>query len=194
MSYEPSQEQFLKDVAAHKMRVLRDDGLYRHLRFSSGSFNQQFDVLTWPGHLCYTGDMGTWVFQRIEDMFSFFRGNQINPSYWSEKVEAHDRISGTQQFSQEAFKSEVIERLDGWDIDANELGQVVDELRDEVFCHENEYEAYSALYGFKSSCGRVEFNDDLPDGKVYTRRYIWCCRAIVWAIQQYDASKQEQAA
>jgi hypothetical protein len=185
-SYQPTQEQFLRDVAKHRMRIVRDDGLYRHLRLSSGSFNMQFDVLTWPGYLCYTGDMGTWVFTRIEDMFAFFRGVRINPCYWSEKIESQDRSTGTKAFSQEAFKAEVLDSLDGWDLDKDALGAVVCELQDEVFCHDNPFEAIRALYDFKSEDGRVEFNDDLPDGMIYTRRYIWCCRAIVWAIEQYD--------
>ena len=48
--------------------------------------------------------MGTWVFSRTEDMFSFFRVHQdrpgygINPSYWAEKVIARDRHSATDEY------------------------------------------------------------------------------------------------
>jgi hypothetical protein len=98
MTGECTEECFLRDVADHKMIVIRDEGVNRHIRFKEpGTNNQYFDLITWPGHLCYTGDMGTYVFQRTEDMFSFFRTEReynrqrgrrlaINPSYWTEKL------------------------------------------------------------------------------------------------------------
>lgn len=50
-------------------------------------------------YLCYTGDMGTYVFQRLTDMFEFFRTDReykkrnggklaVNLSYWGEKLQA----------------------------------------------------------------------------------------------------------
>ncbi len=65
---------FLKDVANHEMQIIRDDGVQRHLRFKKpGTMCYHFDLITWGGHLCYTGDMGTYVFTRVHDMFDFFR-------------------------------------------------------------------------------------------------------------------------
>jgi hypothetical protein len=91
-------EEFIKDVSQHKMQILRDDGLYRHIRFKRENTScYYFDLITWPGALCYTGDMGTFVFSRIPDMFEFFRTDgekgadlRINPGYWSEKLLAVD--------------------------------------------------------------------------------------------------------
>ena len=69
----PNKDVFLKDVAHHSMVVVRDDGVHRHLIFSNnGSFIYRFEIITWPGYLAYVGDMGSFVFTRIEDMFSFF--------------------------------------------------------------------------------------------------------------------------
>ena len=41
----------------------------------------------------------------------------------------------------------------------------------------------------KGNCKRkFQFDScELPDGKVYSYHFIWCCYAIVWGIQQYDA-------
>ena len=67
-------DQFTSDIAQHQMQVIRDDGVSRHLRFKRpNTMCMHFDLLTWPGYLCYTGDMGTYVFRRLEDMFPFFR-------------------------------------------------------------------------------------------------------------------------
>jgi hypothetical protein len=72
-------EQFLKDVATHSMKVERDDGVYRHLKFrgpESNSWNLWFDIITWPQCLVINGDMGSWTFARVNDMFTFFRHGQ----------------------------------------------------------------------------------------------------------------------
>jgi len=74
MSAAYSEESFLRDVAEHAMLLIRDDGVSRHVRFAQpGTGCMHFDLITWPGYLCYTGDMGTYVFQRLTDMFEFFR-------------------------------------------------------------------------------------------------------------------------
>jgi hypothetical protein len=102
MTHECTEERFLRDVADHRMIVISDEGVNRHIRFKEpNSSNMYFDLITWPGHLCYTGDMGTYVFQRLHDMFEFFRTDReyhrqrgrrlgINLSYWTEKLIAID--------------------------------------------------------------------------------------------------------
>lgn len=52
--------------------------------------------MTWPGHLSITGDVGGYTFCRLRDMFEFFRGGQINPGYWGEKLVSH---SGYKSYS-----------------------------------------------------------------------------------------------
>lgn len=102
-------ERFQRETADHKMTVLHDDGLYRHLRFARpdrGSY--WFDLITWPGCLTVNGDCGTFTFARQDDMFEFFRGGRINPGYWAEKVRAHDP-SGVTNYSQDSFRQQVME-------------------------------------------------------------------------------------
>jgi hypothetical protein len=80
MSERPSEQSFLKDIANHQLEILLDNGVYRHLRFkaNANSWNMWFDVVTWPGFLAYSGDMGCFVFTRIADMFEFFRSNKAD--------------------------------------------------------------------------------------------------------------------
>lgn len=96
-------ERFSKDTATHEMTVLRDDGVYRHLRFKGpGSSAYCFDLVTWTGHLAITGDMGANMFCRLDDMFEFFRtdrlhgGHTINPGYWSEKLQCAGERDGAE--------------------------------------------------------------------------------------------------
>lgn len=114
-----TQERFLRDVSGHAMTIIRDDDVYRHIRFKpAGTMCMHFDLVTWPGYLCYAGDMGTFVFTRVRDMFSFFRRSHsdnlfsIDLHYWAEKVEAGDRWgrgNGIREFSKEKFDANVRE-------------------------------------------------------------------------------------
>jgi len=92
---------FVEDTKNHKLTIIKDDGVYRHLHCSSGSSCYHFDIVTYPGHLCYSGDMGCFVFQRTKDMFEFFRSEsgRINPDYWGGKLEA----GKAKEFSEECF-------------------------------------------------------------------------------------------
>ena len=58
---EVTKESFLKNVKAHKMHVLKDDGVYRHVKFKNPETgNRWFEIVTWPNCLCIGGDMGNY--------------------------------------------------------------------------------------------------------------------------------------
>ncbi len=105
-----TEERFLRDVAKHEMTIVMDNGIHRNVVFKNpdGS-NMWFGLQTWPNNLCFYGDMGTFVFSRLPDMFTFFRKGvdgdtiYINTRYWSEKITASDRNGGVEEFS---FRSE----------------------------------------------------------------------------------------
>lgn len=91
-----AESRFPGDIATHQMTVKRNDGIYRHLRFGQpGTGTMAFSLTTWPGYLAYTGDMGDYMFCRLDDMFQFFRTDrQPNYGYWAEKVVAMDKQDG----------------------------------------------------------------------------------------------------
>jgi hypothetical protein len=209
---EPTEELFLKDVSSHEMKILLDSGVYRHLRFKQpGSSVAWFDIVTFPGHLAYVGDMGSFTFARLEDMFGFFRSGRqddklyINLSYWGEKLEAVDNSRhhpGHRQFSPERFKRQVEEHVRAW-IDVEELTEVeAKELRDEVerdvfeCTEESEIELCRALSRFTCTVGnqKFEFQDAWEwNCKDYTYRFVWCCYAIAWSIRKYDREQTQRA-
>lgn len=197
--------EFLRDVATHELKIIHDDGLYRHLRFKRpGTSCMHFDLITWPGHLCYTGDMGTYVFQRIEDMLEFFRRDcadqlPINPGYWSEKVLGVDggRHAGCVfEYDHSKLLAVINEYLREWleDLDENlqaELRAVVqDDLLD---CLEDgdEHGNFRRVYEFSTEIGGTEYQfTDFWERSYrrFTHRYLWCCRALVWGIDRYDSA------
>lgn len=188
-----TESKFLKDVAEHQMAVLRDDGLHRHLQFRRpGTYCMGFDIVTWPGYLAYTGDMGCFVFTRIADMFEFFRtkpdgerGLHINRSYWAEKCVAQDR-NGIKTYSPEVFHRAVLDRLAEVDLPPGTRAKV----RDEVLARadDGEHEAMRAAVDFEHEGFR--FSDFWEaDLREYTYHYLWCCYALSWSIKTYYESK-----
>ena len=204
---------FLKDVAGHKMTVLLDQGVHRSIRFAAEGKNSYFNhfvLTTWPWHLCISGDMGTFVFNRLEDMFEFFRtpsdkpGLYINTGYWEEKCEASDRrTNGTRVYDADRFKECVMDRFKEHEFDNRKAkASCLEQLKEEVLYAENEYEAHTLASRFRFYANPAdEFNRERhPDFeltdfwecelKEYTYHYVWCCYAIAWGIRQYDKAKE----
>lgn len=196
------QNQFLKDIAEHRMETLHEQGLYRHIKFSrAGSNCYRFDLITWPGHLTITGDVGTYTFSRTRDMFDFFRSADlgINPGYWQEKLQAGASTPDrrlTMEWDEEAFGQAVIRRYKEWlesqgEIPSPEKGELIRfEIKNEVLRHaEFEESACMAVQSFDDSDCPGLFDDFLEHAAYchsYQSHYLWCCYAIVWGIQQYD--------
>ena len=188
--------EFPGDVAQHEMRVHLDEGIYRHLECRQpGTRTRLFTITTWPGELCISGDMGTFVFSRLTDMFEFFRNPrcEINSGYWSEKLVASRGSRGAMEFDGDIFRREITRWLDEHIEGAHYLPEDEDALRDDVAAEvlscadDGEIRAYDAARRFEYD-GESIFQDFWEvNCREYTYHFLWCCHAIVWAIAQYDA-------
>lgn len=206
-SYKPTQAEFDKDVAGHRMTVRLDQGIHRHLHFKlPGRSVFWFDIITAPGILIFTGDMGGYTFRRLDDMFAFFRADdgRINPRYWAEKVEAECRTDGIAKFSPEKFRRFVFEYVRDWVRDnrdrctREERRALWDEIDADVLnADPNGVRMFDAANDFQHTLNagcKFHFRDVWDHNfDEYTYRFIWCCRALVWAIKQYDAAKAPTA-
>lgn len=209
MSHECTEERFLRDVADHVMTVIRDDGASRHIRFAKpGTGCMHFDLITWPGYLCYTGDMGTYVFSRLTDMFEFFRTDReykkrhhgarlgVNFSYWGEKLQSIDRCDGYKNFSPAKFKANAMDFVDQHGL-SGKLGHGLrDELNEafEIADSGDANAAYSAILGIDIQRGHRGAKQAFPDfyemsSDDYSFRFVWCCYALAWGIEVYDDAK-----
>ncbi|MDR3004834.1 MAG: hypothetical protein LBV14_11445 [Acidovorax sp.] len=207
----------MKDVAQHIMEPLNDNGVYRHLRFREpGTMCMHFDLVTWPGHLCYTGDMGTFVFTRVYDMLNFFRTERrvdgtfsIDHRYWAEKCEGQDKCDGLREFDADAFKREITQQrrrlflnyakyMDA-DMRRDFWGELEDVKRS---ANDGEHATYAAVQDWSFEINKPSRwsdgnelihidTDDFPSCKQYTMRFLWCCQALAWGIEKYDAAKEE---
>lgn len=196
---------FARDVAEHTMRVLKDDGLYRHLRFAKpGTGINHFDLITWPGHLSIGGDRDGYVFARIPDMFEFFRAKSgwnsstINPQYWAEKLTTRVPVKA---YDEGLFRQLVVEYF----VDAVRGGDTPKGLgraiRDEILDDTDigfEDGARIALRDFEWPYELPADQKPRPpwrfdehclwewDFTDWDFHYLYACHAIQWGIEQYD--------
>lgn len=193
-----ARERFGRDTANHAMTVVRDDGLYRHLRFANRDPEQAwcywYDIVTWPGRLVICGDAGDYMFSRLSDMFEFFggKGDRINPWYWGEKLRGpqHGR-DGAMSYSEDVFKA----RMSDWLRDMSEdmepdaaaaLREAVDRdvLDDSDGYLADESMARQRLVDFEHE-GQHIVDSWEWDLREFDWSYLWCCWAIVRGIEQY---------
>lgn len=207
-----TQEIFNRDTAHHAITILRDDGLYRHITVAKpNSTDMHFEIVTWPGYLAYVGDMGAYTFKRMPDMFEFFRKSQINPGYWSEKVEAMDTHSPVNKFSLTEFKElaarDIQDFLDNQSLSDKEKEYLLAETSSFIErLSDNEYEALANVREFECEIEpEAGSDDDLVTFKFgfqneyegcteFTFHFLWCCYAIVHAIGLHDVKKSQEAA
>lgn len=177
------------------MTILLDKDLHRHVVFKQpDTINRMFGLVTWPGYLCIHGDMGDYSFSRIFDMFQFFRAERkpvmippeetlfINLPYWSEKLQAVDKNSKVKEYSYEIFKQIVQEQINEAETtkaQRDSVDKMVESLDGESIETVHERVRDSREFDFYDF-----YEHDLTE---YTYHFIWCCYAIAWGIQQYDA-------
>lgn len=168
------QQQFPDDVKDHVMTVLIDSDENRTLRFSRpDSVNDRFYITTWRGFLCFSGDRGTYVFERSPDMFRFFRGHGergISALYAAEKVVSEDR---DRVFEYEPKQAE----------DYFRKNFPLLTVTPGYFDFEDERHVRDFLSTNDPDANELGFRKP-------TERFLWCLEAIAWAIKVYDESHQ----
>lgn len=204
-----TEERFLKDVSNHEMQILHEDGVYRHIRFKKTSTScYHFDLITYPGYLVYSGDMGCYVFSRLEDMFEFFRADKrsggslhINTGYWAEKLRAVDgnkNSADATEFDEDAFRRVINEYRVSWVreycLDKQQRRELWGDVEDSVMSRidDGEHAACLAAYEFshKTEGDTFQFEDLFEHSfKRYTFHFIWCCYAIAFGVKKYDEAK-----
>jgi hypothetical protein len=179
---------FARDTAQHRMTVLHDDGLYRHLRFSTrrgyGEYGGYwFELITTPGQLVFSGDGESYVFRRLQDMFEFFRSGiyrdgslHVQPGYWSEKLASNREVSTS--YSEKLFQQEVTESLEAAEADCPGVTEAWAEHVESEYNTEYEEEARRALDNFRfgesyrAACGKCDWSMDSESWTVARRAAV----------------------
>ncbi len=200
--YECTDEQFLDDVKTHRMEIIQDNGLFRHIRFErpDDRYHMHFTLTTWPCHLCVTGDMGTFVFHQIDDMFNFFQLKRLaerpketvfkKTAYWAEKCICEDRYIHLQQFDRDRLRKAVKDAFDAhFEAPESEAANHCwKKLEWEVLDAENGWGANQKALDFDQDGFKLtDFGENNLES--FTYQFIWSLYAIAWGIEQYDATK-----
>lgn len=199
---------FTEDIAAHELEVCHDEGLYRHLKFCKQpvpfarptTIICAFQIFTTPGSLAIAGDMGTYVFARLEDMFRFFDSpdGRINPEYWSEKVTAQDVHCPIRSFSKTTFEQVVLQDFEDRKYMFDPADQILlrEQIQENILYSPDTYHELGArevLQSFEFSVqypGRTRYVFDYDDAqewdfKDFSHHFLWCLEAIVFGIRRY---------
>lgn len=185
------------DLALHVVTLKYSFGLYRHYRCQRpGYSNMAFDIVTWPGSLCYTGDMGDYLFQRTEDMIEFMRRSCMSYSYAAEKCVAHD--GRLKEFREERLEEILKERLaeslaDDGDgtfrvmrrgtFDDESVAEAIETIRQDYSTYSLPSDATKAMYDSGLWDG-----SDMPSCEEYTFRFLWALHAIKWFCGKVEAA------
>lgn len=193
-----AKERFLSATAGHKINVLLDNGLYKHLRFENQNDScYWFDITTWPNYLCISGDMGCFTFSRIEDMFGFFRRKKlsIEAYYWAGKLQigaGGNHRNVCERWSQDLFEKNIREYVSCniSDLSLSEAKEIWQQVKNEILCSEDKYDSVAAVRNFHNK--HIDFSNFFEyNCEEYEFHYLWCCYAIVWGIQKYDEFKEK---
>lgn len=207
-----SAERFTSETSDHKMTVLRNDGVYRHLRFMNPRNSAYwFEIHTGPSFLLFRGDGDSYVFSNGDlDMFrsfrhSIFRDGSLHPDpgYWTQKLSSGEQA---EKWSPEVFEE---------DLEAQIVSLVEEEVlppeHEERFRHElgehllyedlssadlavkavDEFDFYFEEPDRYKSGHRpdVEFDDPwewITHCTEYQWWYLWALHGILHGIRQYD--------
>lgn len=205
---------FEKDIADHELEVIVDSGVNRILEFrnKNGSSNQFFIVMQARGRICFTGDMGEYVFtNHNEDMLAWFHGN-MSLSYIAEKC----RTGGTRKFDEDSAKESIKMMVDDFCRDyiydyaesscddenddnfeaalASWQQDLYDEAIDELD-FENESTLNQTAYDLSIRVNdNISFGIDTSEGigcMEYTGHFKWCVAAMNKVAELYFSSKEE---
>jgi hypothetical protein len=208
---------FLSEVADHEMRVMHDDGVYRHLRFAApGTRMWSFDIITYPGHLVTTGDIADgYSFNREYDMIPWFLSGvgrapgHINASYWAQKLTGYRDVKVFDEATaKRSVRDEALQQLDNLiydfddnlapDLDEDELAAALTALQDAAreFLTAVEEQVVDDAYEINDlmrALSRFEHNgitfEDYYElsTREYDYHFLLACHAILWGLQKYRA-------
>jgi hypothetical protein len=197
--------QFDGETTKHELTVIREDGLYRHLRAQApGTRMWSWDIITWPGYLTIVGDVGNgWTFSRTDDMLSFFHPSpepyRIDADYWWEKMPSQLR-DAAKVFDADVLLEHGRETLSEWDLDQAQVAAATSGLEDAwrsvYFETESDYRRVLDEFEFTGDDGFTHrFSDTWEwSSKTYDWHFILALLAIVWTVEKYNERAAAAAA
>lgn len=193
-----------RSTAGHELSIVRDDGLYRHMRWAHPeSHMYEVELVTWPGGMAVRGDIHDgYVFHlnvpgEQPDILAHFRG-EPDPATWASMLTVPRECVTW-------YSAEILRRhIEGAVEDAIELDEEPEELREAVeeglltaltgnedeqntrwdaAEHEEADRTLLDQFEYEGFCFEDTYEWDLQDWSPW---YMWACHAIRAIIRAYD--------
>jgi hypothetical protein len=205
-------KRFAAETEHHEMKVLRRDGVYRHLRFMNpGDSAYWFEIHTGPRFLLFRGDGESYVFSNGgTDMFSLFRHGVYkdgslhpDPGHWTQKLSTAVQA---EKWEEEVFREDLEQYIT--DMVEQEIVPKKHEqrLRDEVEEHLLYEDLHSADLAIKAL---MEFDFYFEESNRYAHEkkpdfefdecwewisrcteydwwYLWALHGILYGVREFD--------
>lgn len=178
-----------KAFADHVVTVEHEHGLYRHYRCAKpGTGIYAFQIVTFPGRLIVSGDIGNVGWSRCPDMIEWAAGAVESIGYFAEKVWGS---IPTKEWSEEAAEEVIEEKYkniveDVAGFDAKEAAECVEKADEEKAlllraASEGQEAFTTAFYGSNWCRG------DFPEVRSYTAEFLWTREAVKWFLKWHKA-------
>jgi hypothetical protein len=207
-----SRKRFTSEVRDHKMKVLRNDKVYRHLRFMDPKNSAYwFEIHTGPNFLLFRGDGDSYVFSNgDQDMFRSFRNSigkngslHPDPGYWTQKLSSSEQA---EKWDTDTFQEDLAQYITDM-VEQDVVPKEHEErLRQEVENHLMYEDLHAADLAIRTLL-EFDFYFNEPDRYDSTKTpdfefdecyewittcteydwwYLWALHGICWGIHQFD--------
>jgi hypothetical protein len=181
-------ENAARAFAGHAVTVEHEHGLYRHYRCGKpDSSVYAFHVVTFPGRVIVSGDVGDMAWSRCPDMLEWAAGAIQSIGYFADKTWGSLRVKEwSPEVATAAVEEEYADRLHDLDDeqDAHKfLAKCRDVRADLLLAIENGYHAFTEAY-----YGSAWYGGDFPGVEDYTAEFLWCREALEWFLAWYRAT------
>lgn len=132
----------------------------------------------------------------VNNIFTFYKGDEVNPEYWSEKVYCADRPIKDESLDLGELEKAIQELVGSWNIPKDKQEELDDDL-DLLELDENSVIASRQVYEFleqwKEYCEPCEdINTLIGAAEKWNRRYLYACEVLQWVSNNLDEWLEEQ--
>lgn len=139
----------------------------------------------------YTGDFGAFIFGRnIRDPRAFFRGKNINPDYWAEKLEA----APSGYYEAEVNTNKLNDIYINFVLDLENEEKEKDEINEPVYCSSTIESAWCAIEEANEANGvyidSEKINDLIEQAKETDVKFIYACHVLQWVANKLSKGEE----
>ncbi|OOF58290.1 hypothetical protein [Rodentibacter genomosp. 2] len=186
--------QFLESIQKHQLTVIENSENVKIFRFADPNTISLSCTIIYAANTCtITGDMGHFLFGRVQNAYNFFLNNPavFSFGYVSEKVLAQDTSVGLYYFDGDLAEKSIKEIISDYREETDEernlekLNLLENTLQNVDWSKQFEVDSWF----YNNANGELShLFDDTYTGKFerLTNYFIWCVQAIIYATRLFE--------